>query len=188
MIAQLAAYLAERSRPRVFIPAALAIAWSAQIDDTLDVVGLMTGALFALLLIGQFRLWDDLANIESDRLRHPERVLSRSARLGQFVALGLILATANIAIAGWLAGPSGVTLLIVLDAAMATWYALRPHHRTLAGDLLLLAKYPAFVFIIAGPLSASSGRTIEALAIYGAACAFEIWHDASSPLRSRVNA
>ena len=62
----------------------------------------------------------------------------------------------NIALAAGIAGPAGVVMLIALDAAMAAWYAVRPRHRTLVGDLILLAKYPAFVLIVAGYLIMSS--------------------------------
>jgi hypothetical protein len=70
-----------------------------------------------------------------------------------------------------------------LNAAAAAYYLLRGRQRTAGSDLLLLAKYPAFVLILSGA-EARAGRLVLAIAItYAAACAFEVWHDASGPMR-----
>jgi 4-hydroxybenzoate polyprenyltransferase len=184
----LGAYLAERGRPSLLIPAAIVIALAANIGHAIETARIVTSAVVAWLLIAQFRLWDDLADIETDRLSHPDRVLSRTPHLDRFVVFGLLLATTNIAVVAWLAGSIGVVMLIVLDAAMAIWYARRPRHRTLVGDLVVLSKYPGFVLILAGSSSPSVSQVTAAITVYAAACLFEVWHDASSPLRPRVNA
>jgi hypothetical protein len=188
MIASLAGYVRERGRPGIFIPAAILIAVGANAGHAIDFARLVASAALVLLLIAQFRLWDDLADLAIDRSRHPERVLSRAARVEGFVVFALLLATANVAVAAWLSGPVGVVMLLLLDATIAVWYAARPRHRTLVGDLVILIKYPAFVFIVAGSLSPSPAQVTAAIATYAAACVFEVWHDASSPLRRGVNA
>jgi hypothetical protein len=81
-------------------------------------------------------------------------------------------------------GFAGALALLVLDLTAAAWYARRPPIRTVVGDLAILAKYPAFVFLIASPAAWPHPDVwIPALAIYAAACGFEIWHDAATPLR-----
>lgn len=182
------AYLRERARPGIFIPAAALIALAGHIGDPIAVTRFAMSSALVLLLIAQFRLWDDVADIETDRLEHPHRVLSRSAHLDRFVVFGLLLATANLWLSAWIAGAAGMVILILLDAAMATWYALRPRHRTALGDLVVLAKYPTFVLIVAGSSVLPEAHLPAALGVYAGACVFEIWHDASSPLRRRVNA
>ena len=182
------AYLLERARPGIFLPAAVLIAIGGQVGEPFDPGRSVMAIALTLSLIAQFRLWDDLVDIDRDRLRHPQRVLSRSAHLDRFVLGCLFLALSNMWLAAWIGGVDGVVILILLDASMATWYALRPRHRTAAGDLIVLAKYPAFLFVIAGPAALSAVHLVIAGAIYIAACSVEIWHDASSPLRPGVNA
>lgn len=182
------AYLIERGRPSVFLPAAIGIGLAANVGDGLHVQRVLSGTGLACLLIAQFRLWDDLADIEIDRLRYPERVLCRAAHVERFVLGGLLLGAANIAVAGWLAGAAGVVMLIVIDAAIAVWYTVRPRHRRWIGDLVLLGKYPALVLIVSGSSSPTISQIAAAIAVYIAACLVEIWHDASSPLRFRVSA
>jgi 4-hydroxybenzoate polyprenyltransferase len=188
MIASLAAYVRERGRPGILIPAAILIALGANAGHAIDLARLVGSAALVLLLLAQFRLWDDLADLAIDRSRHPERLLSRAAHVEGFVVFVLLLATANVAVAAWLSGPVGVVILLLLNAATAVWYAARSSHRTLVGDLIILTKYPVFVFVVAGSTSPSPAQVTAAIATYAAACVFDVWHDASSPLRRGVNA
>ena len=56
-------------------------------------------AAFALLLLAQFRSWDDLADRGRDALCHPERVLVRAASIAPIVAFSGALAILNICLA-----------------------------------------------------------------------------------------
>jgi hypothetical protein len=173
-------YWAERFPPVLFVPAAVLIALAARAGN---LPGLADVAR-ALLLLGQFRLWDDLADRERDRRAHPERLLVSAASATPFSLLCGLLGAINIAISAYVDGLVAAVLLVLLNAAAAAWYTWRPARRTAAGDLVLLTKYPAFVMVLAsGSPAPSSHVFLTAAFIYGGACAFEIWHDAAGPLR-----
>jgi hypothetical protein len=173
-------YWAERFPPVLFVPAAVLIALAARAGD---LPGLADVAR-ALLLLGQFRLWDDLADRERDRRAHPERLLVRAASAAPFAILCVLLGAINIAIAAYVDGLMAAALLLLLNAAAVVWYTWRPARRTAGGDLALLTKYPAFVLVLAsGSPALSSHVFLTAAFVYGGACAFEIWHDTAGPLR-----
>jgi hypothetical protein len=177
------AYLAERFSPRTFIPVALVIAGAAS-GGALSGARLGLDAAFALLLLAQFRSWDDLADRGRDAVLHPARVLVRATSIAPFVAFSGALAILNI----WLAierDASGVAaaVLVALIGALAAWYSLR-RRRTAAGDHLLLSKYPAMVIVVAGDrvLNAPFQVLSASLALHLAVCLYELWHDPASPL------
>jgi hypothetical protein len=181
-------YWIERFAPGLFVPAALLIALAARIGSPLDPIRWSLESLLALLLLAQFRLWDDLADRERDRSAHPERVLVRSARVTPFVAVCAGLAFLNVLLLLMWNGAGGAVVLLALDAAAAGWYAWRPDHRTATSDLVLLGKYPAFALLIAGPSTWFVPHAwLAALAIYAGACVFEVWHDATGPLNVWFN-
>lgn len=178
------AYISERFRAAFFGPVAILLAiaalggrfepWAGAIE--------IAGALF---LLAQFRVWDDLADRGNDAVAHPERVLGRAPGPTPILALGLTLLAINFALAlqrdpAWVS----VTLLALLHAVLGVHYLLR-RGRTLLGDQLLLAKYPAFVCVLAGPRLAEApvAIAVAAAAIYAGASAYEAWHDPVSPLR-----
>jgi len=184
MIALWTAYWLERFRLRIFVPAAMAVAAAAQAGGGIDARRSTIDLVCALLLLAQFRLWDDLADRERDRVTHPVRVLVRATPVSPFVATCLLLAIVNIVLQAWLRGVGSATALAALDVSASAWYAWRPARRSAATDLVLLSKYPAFVLLLAaGSTSSPPLVVLSAAAIYGLACAFEIWHDTSGPLR-----
>ena len=135
------------------------------------------------LLLAQFRLWDDLADRRHDRQTHPERVLARAERPGPFVALCLALALLNVTIA-WRADTIAALVLLLLDAMTAAWYMLRSGQRRVTGDLVLLAKYPLFVLIVAAGSSRVQPAvvSIAMMASLLVAVTCEAWHDPVGPL------
>jgi hypothetical protein len=171
------AYLAERFPPALFLSVAAGIAGAAHFGGAHEDACVIVDAFMALLLITQFRLWDDLADREYDRCQHPNRILVRAQRTTRFVAICLLLAEINF-IALWLrSGVPGVVALGLVNLAAALWYALRPRRRTAVGDFVVLAKYPAFVLIL------SDAALWSALTVYAAACVYEIAHNAFGPSR-----
>ena len=179
----LAAYLAERFSARLFVPLALALALAASAGD-LSAGVLAVDAGFALMLLAQFRSWDDLADRGRDAVSHPDRVIVQAASVAPIVGFSGALAILNICLAIE-RDPSGmaITVLTALIFALGTWYAVRTG-RTAAGDHLLLSKYPAMVVVIAGARVLSQPFFVlgSALALYLAVCAYEAWHDPASPL------
>ena len=180
-------YFRERLRLRLFVPLALLIAAAAS-RPPVSWTSFAIDAGFALLLLAQFRLWDDLADRVRDRVEHPGRALTREGDATQVVAFCGALAVLNICLAVWRDGSGiAVGVLSALDAALGVWYLARTR-RSIAGEQLLLAKYPAMIAIVAG------GRLLEApvsiagaaAALYLAVCAYEAWHDPASPLNRLV--
>ena len=180
-------YLRERFRLRLFIPLALLIAAAAIVPPAAWTSFAIDSAV-ALLLLAQFRMWDDLADRDRDRIEHPSRVLVRDREGTQIVALCGALAVLNICLAIW-RDPSGIAVgvLAVLTAALGVWYLARTR-RSVAGEQLLLAKYPAMVGIVAGSrvLEAPVQILSVAMVLYLIVCVYEAWHDPASPLARLV--
>jgi 4-hydroxybenzoate polyprenyltransferase len=180
----LTAYAAERLPLRLLLPVAALLAVAASAGYWIGTAAFTADVMFALLLFAQFRMWDDLADLPRDRARHLERVLCGAAS-ARPVGLAIVaLGIANLALAA-LRDPSGraAMALVALHVAIAALYRGR-RRRTLVGDRLLLAKYPAFVFVLAGPGVTASPVTLSLAmaAVYLGACVYEAWHDGTSPL------
>ena len=194
-------YRAERLPLGLLATVAPLLAVAARVGDGAPGFSmLLSDVTLALLLFTQFRILDDVADRRHDARVHPERVLVRAASVAPIAAAGLVLAAGTITllvvrasragrpvvITGAIVQPIGVFLLII--AALWTWYSAR-RGRTLGGDHLLLAKYPAFVWIIAasrGGAAPFSGRlALSMLATYLAACVYEALHDQDSPATAR---
>jgi hypothetical protein len=175
-------YLRERVRP-IFIPLALVTAWFAA-ALRLDWPAFLLDAGFALILLAQFRMWDDLADRTHDAGAHPHRVLVRVPDVTQVVAACGVLAVLNICLAA-AHDASGIAVAVLggLNLVLGAWYLTRTR-RTAAGEFLLLAKYPAIVLVVAGERAIAAPVTIvcSALLLYCGVCAYEAWHDPASPL------
>jgi 4-hydroxybenzoate polyprenyltransferase len=174
----LTAYAAERLPARLMLPLSGVLALAAG-GGWRSAQTLAADAGLALLLVAQFRVWDDLADRERDARAKPHRVLVNAASTAPAVLLCLGLAAAGFA---WSAMRDGaatsLTILIALNGVLAVWYARRGA-RTTAGDHVLLAKYPAIVLVAAGArLAAHPARVLlAAAAVYLGACVYEAWHD-----------
>jgi hypothetical protein len=182
----LIAYLRERFRLKVFGPAATMLAaaalWATGLRPTAASVALALGVGVGLLL--QFRLWDDLEDLERDRVRHPERVLV-GANPVQFQLIGIILAGANVLILAVLS-PIAALGLVGLDISFLIAYTTL--RRWLSDRVwrfhVLLLKYPVFVCLIAAPV----GRVLPwrllaaSCVVYVCACTYETLHDRRLPL------
>jgi hypothetical protein len=179
----LIAFLRERFHLRLYAPLALAIAAGAWTPaGTWTSYALDAG--FALLLLAQFRIWDDLADRSVDAIAHPGRVLVRATSVTQVIAFCGALAVLNICLAVARDGSGiAVAVLAALDAVLGTWYLARTS-RSAAGEHLLLAKYPAMVVIVAGARLFDVPVQVLATAsvLYLTVCAYEVWHDPAGPL------
>jgi 4-hydroxybenzoate polyprenyltransferase len=137
-------------------------------------------ALAASLLL-QFRVWDDLADRERDRRRHPRRVLVTARRLGPFHALHGAAAGAGVLLLA--AGPDPGRRLAVyglLALALALWYGpgRRRWTQPVLGYHVVLAKYPVFVYLLSGESARPLPRLLAMLSLYLGLCVYEILHDA----------
>jgi 4-hydroxybenzoate polyprenyltransferase len=136
--------------------------------------------LLALSLVVHFRVWDDLADRGPDAVRHPDRILVASGRLGPFHALWAAAAAASAALLA--TGPWPARRLLawaLLALALGAWYAAfrrRVGHPLLRAHVVLV-KYPVFVYLLGGETARPLPRLLAALAVYLALCAYEVLHD-----------
>lgn len=177
----LAAYFRERLPARVFAPIALALAAAAGGFGSGPRAAAADAGL-ALLLLAQFRMWDDLADRRHDAVAHPGRVLVQATSTRPALVLCVVLAVINLGITVERNG-AGLALITLtcLMLVLSIWYARRGG-RSAIGDLLLLTKYPSIVLILAGSRAIAETRRLlcAAAAVYLAACIYEAWHDPSS--------
>ena len=137
--------------------------------------------LLACSLLFQFRLWDDLDAVASDRHDHPERVLCQADSLTLFlVALGLSFVI-NLVLLLWLNSPVAVGIFLVLNLIILVWYHLAGKfkiHASVSYHVVLI-KYPIFVLLLASvDLATQVGSLIYATAVvYFCFCVYELLHD-----------
>ena len=182
MMRLFAAYLRERFRPAIFIPAivlhTVAALWANGIAPAPGIIIQSAGLIMLLML--QFRLWDDLEDREHDRTAHPERVVVRvdAKPFWRAVAALAALTMALLAARGSHAALAEMALLNVFFCI--AYRAIRPRVPDFAWRFhILLLKYPAFVVLIATMNGAAPAErlTFAAFVIYGCACAYEALHN-----------
>jgi len=174
--------LSDYVRERIFsvgvAAAVLLVTFGAQIL-TRGSSGPGSDAGLAVLLVIAFRMADDLADRDRDRRRHPDRALVRARTIRTIVILAGALWCVACLLAARSAGVGAAAFLMVFTAALGAWYVLRGS--TDGANRFVLAKYPAFVIVIAGPSQALTltGAT-TAVVVYLAACVYEWAHDPDS--------
>ncbi|MFN0165211.1 MAG: hypothetical protein ACKV22_02175 [Bryobacteraceae bacterium] len=174
----LIAWVRERFKLRLAVPLVAGLCAIAYAAGTWPGSGRAAAiVVLAILLLLQFRLWDDLADLPSDRKNHPERTLPRARSLRPFRIAVLLLATACMGLMAVL-DPSGVKVaaLAGLDLTFLCWYRFRAGGFAL-GYHVVLMKYPLFVYFVT-PEPAGKSRLFAMAAVYLAACIYEALHDA----------
>lgn len=189
------AYARERLTPGRLIPAVLLVViatlagkgWAGGAALTID-------SLVALALVVTFRIWDDLMDRERDRTPHPDRVVVRATSTAPLVFVAWVLATGALTTIEDRGGIRSVVLLGLYMAVLAASYALRGlpavgsakvGSRTAAAERILLLKYGVFTLALIGLPEAFGARgLLSAAAAFAAACVYEWWHDAASPVFS----
>jgi hypothetical protein len=183
------AYLRERFKPGIFGPAAVvhtaAAVWAA--GSGVEPIAVAATLGLAVILLLQFRLWDDLEDLERDRRIHPARVLVR-ADPAPFRLACVMLAAANTALLVVAGSRSAAQSLVGLD--LFFWLAYGPLRPRFSDRIwrfqILLLKYPAFVGLLATALAAPIRMRLfaAAVAVYLCACAYEALHDRHIPLEA----
>ena len=138
--------------------------------------------VIALCLVVQFRLWDDLVDVESDRLIHPGRVLCHTKSHQVFWGiLGLLLMLNSVMIASFKSSYS-LGVFLILNVSYLTWYSnlRKVISNMVVSHSIVLAKYPVFVFLLSGShsdaragLPLSYGMVVTFLCFF----AYELQHD-----------
>jgi hypothetical protein len=136
----------------------------------------------ALCMVVQFRLWDDLADVENDRGNHPSRVLCQTQSHQVFWGLVGTLCIVNTVLIATFKSYIALAAFFVLNVAYVLWYSMP---RKMSSDhvvvhAMVLLKYPVFVFLLSGPrgewhlsLSLCYGMLVTFLCF----CAYELQHD-----------
>lgn len=126
-----------------------------------------------------FRLWDDLADLATDRITHPNRVLCRSSNERAFQWTCRVLGTTALSLL-LLTNPMNGIGFVLLTITFAVYYRLpwRSSWPRLSYHLLTI-KYPCFVALISicadQPISAL--RLMLMLVTYLSLCIYEVVHD-----------
>jgi hypothetical protein len=173
----LAAYARERLPLPVFAPTLALLGGLAWAASGARVAALPWCVAVVSLLVVQFRLWDDLEDVDLDRRSHPSRVLTRTPLRPFRVALAVSIAAAGAAFAG--RDSTLVAYAVLCLSMLAAYRAVRRRvtDRSWRYGLLLL-KYPAFVaLVVTASGEADVVRVVVAAAIaYAAAAGYEAWH------------
>jgi 4-hydroxybenzoate polyprenyltransferase len=179
-VSRLPGYVVERFSPVVFVPAIgllATAAWAPSISHSL--VTLAQAVALMTLLVGEFRVWDDLEDRDLDRQRHPDRVMAA----GPATPFWCLTAVLGVAAATMLAAtPAALAGLTALHAGMFWAYRrLRPGvtDRVWRYGVLPL-KYAAFVVLVSRALGEVSPVAVAVAGglSYVGACAYEIRSDA----------
>ena len=178
------AYWRERYPVSVFLPFSMLIAAAgAAAGGSLPTVrDALTGFVLAYTLVLVFRICDDLADLGSDRLHHPGRVLVQASSVTPIVVLASTIAAADILL--MLRQPQSgarIALFVAISVFLALWYRWRARLR--AGPLVsahvVLIKYPVISLLTCVRWDGLSQHTaLPALGtIYLGLCIYEQVHD-----------
>ena len=141
------AYWRERYPVSIFVPfasliAAVGFAAGGSLPTVRDA---LMGCVVAYTLVFVFRVADDLADLASDRLRHPGRVLVQASSVTPIVMLAFVLAAGDVMIILWQPRPAErLTVLAAMSLFLLLWYVVRARLRSapLASAHVILVKYP----------------------------------------------
>jgi len=147
-------YLKTRFPASVYLPCAIFLVTAAMAGGrSVSPWRALFSLLPALTLLLQFRLWDDLSDIDRVRAKHPDRVMAREESLTPFISLTAALFAVNLLLLAAWSGPARrLEVFLFLNAAYLVWYHLLKgtlENRVLAGHAALV-KYPTFVFLLSG--------------------------------------
>jgi len=159
-----------------YLPLAALLVWAASSAGGASIASIVAGFFVAFSLIAQFRLWDDLADRARDRARDPQRVVVRAQSIAPFETFVLLLGAANAIALWWTFGAHALAGQLLLMSAAALCYACCQGRGLLHAAVLHL-KYPAFVCLIAPPISEGFGLIRSAVIVYAAMLAFELWDE-----------
>ncbi len=137
--------------------------------------------VLAVLLVFEFRLWDDLADRVRDQERYPNRVLCQATSIVAFQRFCGVLALINMCLVAGLRSWWSFAVLLLLHVLLAAWYGTRDRWR--AGIVInyhaVLLKYAGFVLILGTTSHAklTPRLFISSVVVYLSLCVFEVLHD-----------
>ena len=178
------AYWRERYPVSVFLPFAILIAAAgiAAGGSLPTVREAVIGCVLAYTLVFVFRIADDFADLRSDRLRYPGRVLVQASDVTPIVVLTLVIAAGDFMIILWQPRPgTRLTVFAAISLFLVLWYLLRAHLRAgpLASAHVILVKYPVVSLLTCASLDHLTLHTALPSfgTIYLGMCIYEQVHD-----------
>ena len=175
------AYWRERYPVSVFIPFSILIAAAGVVaGGSLPTIrDALIGCVLAYTLILIFRIGDDLADLSSDRLRHPERVLVQASTVTPIIVFASVLAAGDVLL--MLRQPLSIAVFFALSLFLALWYRWRAllHAGPLVSAHVVLIKYPVISLLTCAHWDKLSQHTaLPAFGtIYLGLCIYEQAHD-----------
>jgi hypothetical protein len=178
------AYGRERYPVSVFLPFSILIAAAGAVaDGSLPTVrDALTSCVLAYTMVLVFRIFDDLADLPGDRLRHPDRVLVQASSVTPIIVLASLIAAGDILL--MLRQPHAsprIAVFFALSLFLALWYGLRVrlHAGPLVSAHVILIKYPVISLLTCVRWDELSQHTaLPAFAtIYLGLCIYEQVHD-----------
>src|SRR6185369_4564821 len=137
------AYWRERYPVSVFLPFSILIAAAGAVagGSLPNARDALIGCVLAYTLILVFRIGDDLADLSSDRLRHPNRVLVQAASVTPIIVFASVIAAGDILL--MLREPRSIAVFFALSLFLALWYYWRArlHAGPLISAHVVLIKY-----------------------------------------------
>ena len=116
-------YMKTRFSPRVFIPLVVLLTilgLRSYVPNSS--LALLTTISLAILLVVQFRLWDDLADRSRDQSLHPERVLCTTVFIRGFWSLCFTICVMNVLLVSQIRNRNTLSALVAADVMMLCWY------------------------------------------------------------------
>jgi len=177
-------YWRERYPASMFVPFAilLAAAGAAAGGSLPTVRDAIKSCILAYTLVLVFRIVDDLADLGSDRLRHPGRVLVRASSRTPIVVLALVIVLGDVLM--MISQPrlgARIVVFAALSLFLGLWYQGRARLRAgpLAGAHILLLKYPAISLLTCASWDGLTLHTAPPSlgVIYFGLCIYEQVHD-----------
>ena len=178
---ELLQYRRERLPLRLVLTVALLLTMTAAfVSVATSLQRLASDWMLAILLVCQFRLWDDLHDVDSDRIKHPHRVLCRQTSLRQFQLAVVILFVINSTAIFASRAFNTAIVFVATNIVFFIWYhKLRSFFPPSMNTSFVLSKYPAFLFLLVNG-SESRQKVFLAIAmiiVFAAACAYEVIHN-----------
>ncbi|HSE16321.1 MAG TPA: hypothetical protein VLB46_04670 [Pyrinomonadaceae bacterium] len=177
-------YWRERYPVSVFLPFAIVIAAAgAAAGGSLPTVrDAVIGCVLAYTLVFVFRIADDLADLGSDRLRHPDRVLVQAVSVNPIIVLASLIAAGDILLMLLQPQPGArIAVFVAISIFLLLWYRWRARLGAgpLAGAHVVLIKYPIISLLTCAHWDKLSQHTaLPALgALYLGLCLYEQVHD-----------
>ena len=180
-------YQQERFKLSLFIPLALYLTVIGLSISPLELTPTqyLSSLVLCIILLFLFRLWDDLFDLNFDRVHHPDRILTKQFNLSVFWKFSLLLLLLSFFLIRIQAGQyhNAIGFLIFCLIYFIVVSHLSPKFRRIPGlHQLPLLKYPIYLLFINPHLGGANKFVIThqwtcLVAVFFVAGIYEVMHD-----------